>query len=59
MVIRRQPGQKVTAEVPLCVKRDLWQGNRIVEGMGAAICELFATAITFVLRRVSRNRARL
>ena len=47
MVNRRQPMEKVTAEVPLCVKRDLWQGKRIVEGIGAAICELFATAHYF------------
>jgi hypothetical protein len=59
MVNRRQPREKVTAEVPLCVKRDLWQGKRIVEGMGAAICDFSPQPITFVLRRVSRNRARL
>jgi hypothetical protein len=47
MVNRRQPREKVTAEVPLCVKRDLWQGKRIVEGIGAAICYLLATAHYF------------
>jgi len=33
MVNRRQPREKVTAEVPLCVKRGLWQEKRIVEGI--------------------------
>ena len=47
MVNRRQPREKVTAEVPLCVKRDLWQGKRIVERIGAAICDLLATAHYF------------
>src|SRR6202023_2847241 len=37
----RRPGEKVTAEVPHCVKDGLWQGQRMSRAPCAGICSLF------------------
>ena len=44
MVNRRQPREKVTAEVPHCVKDGLWQGPRMSRAPCAGICNLFPTS---------------